>query len=115
MPWRSRAALCFAAAMLVAGASQAGSTVSALTAAKTYTIVIDKMKFGAVPPGLHAGDTILWVNHDIFRHTATARDGSFDVDLLPGKSGRTVLKRTGTVSFWCKFHPGMKGQLIIAR
>jgi plastocyanin len=114
MAWRSGLALSFAAAVLAAGASQAGSAAPAASA-KTYTIVIDKMKFGPVPAGLRVGDTILWANRDIFRHTATARDGSFDIDLPPAKSGRTVLKRAGSVPFWCRFHPGMKGQLIISR
>ena len=57
-------------------------------AAHLHVVVIDKMKFGAVPRGLHAGDTIIWVNRDIFRHTATAADRSFDVDLAAGKQGQ---------------------------
>jgi len=79
----------------------------------TYTIVIDKMAFGPSPNGLHIGDAIMWVNHDLFRHTATAADGSFDLDLPPGKNGRVMLKRAGTVAFSCTFHPGMKGALVV--
>ena len=82
---------------------------------KSYTVVIDKMAFGALPSGLRVGDTVLWVNRDLFRHTATARDGSFNVDLMPGKSVSMVLKSPGTVAFYCTFHPGMRGQLVIAR
>jgi plastocyanin len=80
----------------------------------TYTIVIDKMAFGAAPKNLRVGDAIIWVNRDFLRHTATAADRSFNVDLLPGKSARTVLAHAGTVSFRCTFHPGMKGTLTIA-
>ena len=79
----------------------------------TYTIAIDKMAFGPTPSGLHVGDAITWVNHDLFRHTATAADGSFDLDLPPGKSGRVTLKRAGTLAFSCTFHPGMKGVLVV--
>ncbi|GAA0328839.1 hypothetical protein GCM10009087_43820 [Sphingomonas oligophenolica] len=50
------------------------------------------MAFGAPPPDLHVGDTILWVNRDLFRHTATARDGGFDPDLSPAGTARLVLK-----------------------
>ncbi|MCM8731695.1 cupredoxin domain-containing protein [Hephaestia sp. GCM10023244] len=110
---RDRRALC--AAVLLVAASPLVGAAAAPPAPKTYTVIIDKMKFGPVPSGLHVGDTIVWVNRDLFRHTATARDHSFDVDLPPGKSGRTVLKRPGAVAFWCKFHPGMKGQLAVAR
>jgi len=82
--------------------------------AADYTIVLDKMKFGPVPAELHPGDVITWQNDDIFRHSATARDKSFDVD-LPAKSAvKMVIGAAGTVEFFCKFHPGMKGTLVIA-
>ena len=73
------------------------------------------MKFGPVPARLRVGDQIVWANHDFFRHTATASDHSFDVDLVPGKSARIVLRKAGAIAFSCKFHPGMKGVLTVAR
>lgn len=84
-------------------------------APKTHTIVIDKMKFGPIPAGVRVGDTILWVNRDLFKHTATAHDGSFNVDLVRGASGRTVLRKAGTIPFYCIYHPGMKASLIVAK
>jgi len=87
----------------------------ASAAPRTHIIVIDKMKFGAMPTGLHAGDRIVWLNKDMFRHTATAKDGSFNVDLPAGGKGRTVLQRPGTFAFTCKFHPGMRGVLKVAK
>ena len=81
----------------------------------THTVVIDKMVFGAMPSNLRVGDTVVWVNRDIVRHTATASDRSFDVDLAPGKSGRIKLTHAGRIGFVCKFHPGMKGVLVVAR
>lgn len=89
------------------------SASPATPASHTYTIVMDKLKFGPVPALLHKGDTIVWVNKDFFRHTATAADHSFDVDLMPGKSGKTVLTRTGTIPFVCRYHPNMKGVLQV--
>lgn len=84
------------------------------TAATTHTVVIDRMVFGALPANLRVGDTIVWVNRDVVRHTATASDRSFDVDLPAGRSGRTKLTRAGRIAFVCKFHPGMKGVLVVA-
>lgn len=84
----------------------------AAAAPATHTVVIDKMRFGPLPVNLRAGDVILWVNKDLFRHTATARDGSFNLDLPPRASGRTVVKRKGTIPFFCRFHLGMKGVLV---
>jgi plastocyanin len=85
----------------------------AATAPHSYQIVIDKMAFGPLPATLRAGDTIVWINRDIFQHSATAQDGSFDLDLPAGKSGKTVLHQAGTIHFSCKYHPGMQGMLRV--
>ena len=98
-----------AAALVLLPASVAGA------APGVHTVVIDKMKFGAVPAGVRSGDTIIWVNRDMFRHTATARDKSFSVDLPPKTSRRTVIKRSGTIAFYCVYHPGMTGTLAVAK
>lgn len=104
------------AVIVLSAALLAFTTPPAAEAApKTHRVVIDKMKFGPVPAGLRAGDTILWVNRDMFRHTATARDKSFNIVLAPSASGRTTLIRAGAVAFRCIYHPGMKGQLKVAK
>ena len=87
----------------------------AAAAPKTYVVVMDKMKFGAVPANLKAGDVLVWENRDMFRHTATAKDGSFNVDLPAGAKGKTVLRKPGTFAFSCKYHPGMKGVLKVSK
>ena len=86
---------------------------SAQAAPRIHTIVIDKMEFGPPPVSARAGDVIVWVNRDMFRHTATASDKSFDVDLPPKKEARTVLKKSGVVSYYCRFHPGMAGKVVV--
>jgi plastocyanin len=86
---------------------------SASAAAKSYVIAIEKMAFGPTPRGVHPGDTVEWVNADLFQHTVTARDGSFDIDLPPGTRRKIVVKRAGTFAFFCKYHPGMTGRLVI--
>jgi len=98
-----------AAASLLAPPVAAGPAAAAPT---VHRVVLDKMKFGPLPANLRAGDVILWVNNDLFRHSATARDGSFNLDLPPGRSGRTVVKRKGAIPFFCKYHPGMKGVIV---
>ena len=87
----------------------------ALAAPRTHSVVIDKMKFGPMPAGLRAGDRILWVNKDMFRHTATAKDGSFDVDLQPGASGVSVVRKAGAISVVCRYHPGMRAMLKVSK
>jgi plastocyanin len=97
--------------LAIAVATPATATDVAQTQ-RVHVIVIDKMTFGPMPAGVRAGDIIEWVNHDIFEHSATARDGSFDVDLKPGASVRMTAK-AGTVKFFCKFHPSMQATLIV--
>jgi plastocyanin len=100
-----------AAAVLALGLA----LVATPAAAKQHTIVIEKMRFGPAPADLRAGDTIVWVNRDPVRHTATARDKSFDVDLPPRASRTVTLRRPGAVAFFCRFHPAMTGALHVAR
>jgi plastocyanin len=85
----------------------------ATAAPHTYAIVIDKMKFGPVPSGLRKGDAIIWVNRDFLRHTASAADHSFDADLQPGAKVKIILKKSGSIPFVCRFHPGMRGVLRV--
>lgn len=84
-------------------------------APRAHTVVIDEMKFGPLPAGIRSGDTIIWVNRDMFKHTATARDKSFNLDLPPGTSRKTIIKRAGTIPFYCIYHPGMNGALKVAQ
>lgn len=86
----------------------------AAAAPRTHIVVIDKMKFGAVPTNLRVGDVILWDNRDIFRHSATA-SGRFDVDLPAGKAVKMPVTASGSVRFLCKYHPGMTGVLKVAK
>ncbi|MEO8998787.1 MAG: cupredoxin domain-containing protein [Rhodanobacter sp.] len=98
----------------IAPASAAGKAKpTAMTQAHhVHVIVIDKMQYGPMPTDVRAGDIIEWTNKDILEHSATARDGHFDVDLKPGTSGR-VTATAGTLEFFCKFHPTMIGTLVV--
>jgi len=78
-----------------------------------HRIVIAKMAFGDSPPNIRAGDTIEWVNEDLFLHSVTAADKSFDIDIQPNKSARFVVRAAGIIRYSCKYHPGMQAQLIV--
>lgn len=82
--------------------------------ARTATVTLDKLAFGAVSTSLHVGDSVLWANRDVFRHSSTAK-GHFDVDLPPGSRRRMLLTRAGVFPFTCKYHPGMKGVLKVSQ
>ena len=100
-------ALLVAASAMPAGAQQASGP-------REFTVTMDNMVFGRMPAGARVGDTIIWVNNDTVQHTATARDGSFDVRLQPGKTGRTVLSKAGNLAIYCIYHPMMRTTLRVA-
>jgi plastocyanin len=83
--------------------------------AETIRIVIENLTFN--PPDVTAkvGDTIEWVNKDVLAHTSTARNGDFDVRQPPKTTVTTLLNKAGTVEYYCRFHPNMKGVLNIAQ
>jgi plastocyanin len=91
--------------------------VFATGVARADTIQVKMEKLGFVPAEVtaHVGDTIEWVNSDFVAHTATARDGSWDV-LIPVNAKKTVvLKTEGTVDYYCKFHPNMTGRILVSK
>jgi plastocyanin len=86
----------------------------AAAAPQTHVVVIDKMKFGPVPASIRAGDKILWVNKDMFRHTATSKAAGFDVDLPAGARAATVVRKAGAFRLSCRYHPGMRAMLKVS-
>jgi plastocyanin len=91
--------------------------VVATSVARADTIQVKMEKLAFVPAEItaHVGDTIEWINSDFVAHTATARDGSWDV-LIPVNVKKTVvLKAEGTVKYYCKFHPNMTGKIVVSK
>lgn len=62
---------------------------------------------------------IIVMNFDPVRHTVTARDGSFDVE-VPGAPENSFTQATfdapgvGTFEFACRYHASMTGTLVVA-
>jgi predicted outer membrane protein/plastocyanin len=83
--------------------------------AETIQVGIEKLAF--VPPQVaaHVGDTIQWVNADFVAHTATARNGAWDVMIPAGATKSVALQAEGTVDYVCKFHPNMTGRIAVAK
>lgn len=88
---------------------------AAAAAPRTHRIEMQNMRFGPVPANIKSGDTIIWVNRDLVPHTATARNRSFDVVVASRGSATMVVRQAGTIAFYCRYHPGMRGSLVAAR
>lgn len=82
--------------------------------AATIQIVMENMVISPAEVSAKVGDTIEWVNKDVLAHTATAKNGDFDVTIAPKKTAKSVLNKAGTVDYYCRFHPNMKAVLTIA-
>jgi len=98
--------------MLAAVAALFAVSVSARAA--TVQVTMENLVISPAELSAKVGDTVELVNKDIFAHTATARNGDFDVTMPPKKTVTFVLKKAGTVEYYCRFHPNMKATLTIA-
>src|SRR5829696_577663 len=84
--------------------------IPASPAGTTQFLVMKGIAFEPKQVTVHVGDTLEWANQDIVAHTATAKDKSWDVNVLPKKNGRMVMKATGTFDYICRYHPNMTGE-----
>ena len=81
---------------------------------RRHTVTIDATSYGPKTLTVAVGDTIVWVNRDMFPHTVTARGGGFDSgDIAAGKSWTYTVKAEGLFAYSCTYHPTMKGTLRI--
>ena len=81
--------------------------------AATIQITMENLVIAPAQATAKVGDTIEWINKDVLAHTATARNGEWDVMLPPKKNGTLVLKKAGTIEYYCRFHPNMKATLTV--
>ncbi|MFL5815479.1 MAG: cupredoxin family copper-binding protein [Bdellovibrionia bacterium] len=90
--------------------------------AKTHHVVLENMKIAPETVEVKVGDTIVWENHDLVPHTATAipsTQGSkpaFDSgSIAPNASFKFKAKHAGKYPYQCLFHPTMKANLIVGK
>lgn len=79
-------------------------------------IEVDVLISGFQPTDITTGrgSTIVWTNWDTVAHTVTAEDGRFDSGTIaPGDSFEQRFEKIRSYSYFCKFHPEMKGTVTI--
>lgn len=84
-----------------------------LMAADVVPIGMKNLVFTPPEVRVHVGDTVEWTNDDFLVHTATARDGAWDYTLPKGSHARLTVKTAGTVDYYCRLHPNMKGRIVV--
>jgi len=82
-------------------------------AGEVIVVKIGDLAFSPATVKARVGDTIEWINEDFLDHTATADDGSFDLAVGVGQSARLEVKQSGTIPYFCRVHPNMRGTVDV--
>ena len=87
--------------------------VASPAATPTHTVTIENMRFVPQTLIVKRGDRVLWVNKDLFPHTATAADGFDSHGIAPDASWTYVTREPGRYAYGCTLHPTMKATLVV--
>ena len=80
---------------------------------KKHTVTIENMSYAPAAITVKKGDSVTWVNKDIFPHTVTAA-GAFDSrEIKPNGKWTYRAAKAGELAYICTLHPGMKGTLVV--
>ena len=81
------------------------TSVAAAPPPKVVQMVIDKATFGDTPSGVFVGDTIEWINKDIFDHTATSKTGALGCRDARRQEGARRDEEGRNLRYFCRYHP----------
>lgn len=98
------------------GEAPPAAAPAAVPAAVTATGDVRMADFSFAPRSLTitVGQTLTFVNTGAARHSATAKDGSFDTGLLArGGTARKTFNTPGTFPYVCTLHANMTGTILV--
>lgn len=101
----------------VAFAAVLNQSRSSAQAAEPVLHDVKITSFEFKPDRLHVavGDTIRWTNEDLAPHTATADEFGWDTEEISNGGSAEILVTEGMeATYFCAFHPHMKGTLVIS-
>lgn len=67
----------------------------------------------SVTGNVNSSDVVSVTNRDSFKHTVTADDGAFDIEVNGGATESLPALNPGMYSFHCKIHTTMQGTLTV--
>ena len=85
----------------------------------TVIVLVDNFAFSPGAVTVRKGTTVVWINKETPKHTATSDDNLFNSETMAvGVSYSFTFNETGTFPYYCKFHGdaggvGMVGQIIV--
>jgi plastocyanin len=84
--------------------------------AKSHTVEMDDKRYEPAKLTIKVGETVVWENVDDHDHTVIADDKSFKSDnISPGDTYEFTFKKAGTYKYACKYHPRMKGTIVVEK
>jgi plastocyanin len=98
-----------------AGASGGGGCPPPITNGSETKALIKGWCFEPTVTYIRPGDTVTWVNKDPVPHTVTGANrawGSYD-KLKAGKRLSYTFDLAGTYPYYCVYHPGMVGTVVV--
>ena len=87
---------------IVAIAAALTLAMSVSADAATVQITMENLVISPAEASAKVGDTIEWINKDIFAHTATARNGDWDVTMPPKSSPNLEAEGRGIRQGLCR-------------
>lgn len=91
--------------------SAASATVASAPTAAGAVLTIQSFQFSALT--VTAGQEITINNADGVKHTVTADDKTFSVEVPGGGSATLTIATPGTYAIHCEVHSSMKGTIVV--
>lgn len=98
--------------LLLSGAAVLAGVVVARASNDTVHVSIDKLSFTPAEVKAKVGATIEWVNTDRIAHSVTVKSG-WELVIQPGQTATHVVAAGDGVDYYCRFHPNMRGRIVI--
>lgn len=82
------------------------------TTPKSHTVEIRSMQFQPAEILIQKGDTVVFINRDLFVHDVTEKNKAWtSTPLSTDQSYRMVVNESA--DYYCSIHPVMKGKLVV--
>lgn len=80
----------------------------------TKDIIIKDFTFSPATLTIAKDTTVTWINNDSEMHTIVNEDKAFNSEALKtGQSFSYTFKTPGTYTYYCSYHPSMKGKILV--
>jgi len=106
--------LLLSAALAIGLVGSAFLAQPAMATTGTTVVKIQDFLYTPATVTIDVGQTVEWINEDAVTHTATAIDGTFkSPNLEQGHHFSHTFTKAGTYAYYCTFHRGMKGTVVV--